>query len=59
MKIDQLLTMRSLSFSEYEMLSNPIVIMNVVASNEADPVLAMHELFSSHYTPPGFISVRN
>jgi len=50
-RIEQILLMRSLSFSEYEMLSNPILLLTVVASNEVDPVISMQDLLSSRYVP--------
>lgn len=45
------IVMRSLSFSEYEMISQPIVLMMVVSTSDVDPVAAMMELASMHHTP--------
>lgn len=55
--IEQILFFRSMSFSEFEALSNPTILLNVVASSEADPVAAMQELQSHHYTPQCFANV--
>ena len=57
-KIEQLL-MRSMTFSEYEMISHPIVILNVASSADTDPVRCMQELSFVHHTPSCISSVNN
>jgi hypothetical protein len=52
-KIEQLV-LRSMSFSEFEMISNPYVLLTVVSTADADPVAAMQELASIHHTPACF-----
>lgn len=46
--------MRSLSFSEYEMISHPLLLLIVVSTSDVDPVGAMQELSSSHHVPAVF-----
>jgi len=46
--------MRSLSFSEYEMISHPLLLLTVVSTSDADPVGAMQELSSLHHMPAVF-----
>lgn len=40
-----------MSFSEYEMISHPVILLLVVATTDVDPVACMQELNSSHHTP--------
>ncbi len=47
---------RSLSFSENEMLSQPTILLTVVASTDKDPVAAMQELTNIHNLPTCFSS---
>jgi hypothetical protein len=56
-KIEQILFFRSMSFSEFEALSNPSIVLTAVASSDADPVAAMQELQSHHHTPQCFVNV--
>ena len=58
-KLEKVMFMRTLSFSEYEMISNPLLMLNVVATSEYDPVASMQELLSSNYIPTTFNSVCN
>lgn len=46
--------MRSMSFSEFEMISQPLILMTVISTSDVDPVACMQELTSLHHTPPGF-----
>lgn len=48
------LAVRSMSFSEYEMISHPLVVMSVVSTSDVDPIAAMQELTSIHHTPSCF-----
>lgn len=43
--------MRSMSFSEFEMMSQPLILLTVISTTEIDPVAAMVELASVHHTP--------
>lgn len=43
-----------MSFSEYEMISHPLVVMSVVSTSDVDPIAAMQELTSIHHTPACF-----
>jgi len=43
--------LRSMAFSEFEMLSHPVVLLTVVATTDVDPVACMEELASVHHTP--------
>ena len=43
--------LRSMAFSEFEMLSHPVVLLTVVATTDVDPVACMQELASVHHTP--------
>lgn len=54
-KIEQLL-MHSVSFSEFEMASNPIILLTVVSTHDDDPVRCMQELASVHHMPPCFFT---
>lgn len=47
---------RSTSFSEFEMISQPLCIMTVVSTADVDPVACMQELCSPHHSPTGFKS---
>lgn len=58
-KIEQIIYMRSLSFSEYEMLSSPVILLSVVSSADVDPVMCMQELLSTHHTPITLTSVNH
>jgi len=42
---------RSMSFSEYEMLSHPIVIITAVSTTDFDVVACMQEMVSYHHIP--------
>jgi hypothetical protein len=57
-KLEQILS-RSMSFTEYEMLSHPVMLLTVVSTTERDAVSAMQELASPHHVPPGFQNVRS
>ncbi len=46
--------LRSMAFSECEMISHPVLILNVVATSDQEPVVAMQELASIHHTPTVF-----
>jgi hypothetical protein len=48
------IVMRSMSFSEFEMMSHPLVVLTVVSTADADPLAAMQELASIHHTPQCF-----
>mmetsp|Transcript_14452 Transcript_14452/g.21723 ORF Transcript_14452/g.21723 Transcript_14452/m.21723 type:complete len:1460 (-) Transcript_14452:198-4577(-) len=52
-KIEQTL-MRSMSFSEFEMSSHPLIFLTVVASSDVDHIACMHELSSVHHLPACF-----
>lgn len=43
-----------MSFHECEMISHPVLILNVVATSDQEPVVAMQELASVHHTPSVF-----
>eukprot|EP00981_Chlorochromonas_danica_P002980 scaffold601_cov170-Ochromonas_danica.AAC.41 len=45
------IVMRSMSFSEYEMMSQPLLQLVVVATTDIDPLAAMLELASVHHLP--------
>jgi hypothetical protein len=45
---------RSLSFSEFEMSSHPIVILTAVSTTDFDVVACMQEINSYHHNPPCF-----
>lgn len=49
--------MRSMSFTEYEMTSHPIIFLSVVASTDVDHAGCMQELSSPHYVPSCFSTV--
>ena len=49
--------LRGASFSEFEMMSQPLCILTVVSTADIDPVACMQELCSAHHAPPGFKSV--
>ena len=49
-ELEQIVT-RSMSFSEYEMLSHPIVVLTAVATTDYDVVACMQEIVSHHHTP--------
>jgi hypothetical protein len=53
--IEQII-MRSMSFSEFEMLSHPLIIMTVVSTSDVDPVACMQQLASVHHTPQCVLS---
>lgn len=55
-KIEQTL-MRSMSFTEYEMTSHPIIFLTVVATTDVDHVGCMNELSSNHHVPSCFSTV--
>jgi hypothetical protein len=55
-KIEQIFN-RSMTFSEFEMLSHPIVIINVASTSDNDPVRCMQELSFVHHTPACISSV--
>lgn len=56
-RLEQLL-IRSMSFSEYEMISHPVILLTVVSTSDPDPVACMQELASYHHTPPCLSTVR-
>ena len=45
------IVLRSMAFSEFEMLSHPVILLTVVATTDVDPVACMQELASVHHTP--------
>lgn len=47
------IVIRSISFSEYEMLSHPVVILSVIATSDVDHIACMQELVSGHHSPAG------
>jgi hypothetical protein len=49
-KLEQLV-LRSISFSEFEMISHPVVLLTVVSTSDEDPLACMQELASVHHTP--------
>lgn len=49
-QIEQVLC-RSMSFSEYEMLSHPIVVITAVSTTDFDVVACMQEMVSYHHVP--------
>ena len=49
-KLEQLV-LRSISFSEFEMISHPVVLLTVVSTSDEDPIACMQELSSVHHTP--------
>ena len=49
--------MYSMSFSEYDMLSNPIILLLAVSTTDTDPLAAMNEMCSRHYAPQGILAV--
>lgn len=51
--------LRSMTFSEFEMLSQPTVILNVASSTDTDPVRCMQELSFVHHTPACISSVQH
>ena len=48
---------RSMSFSEYEMSSHPIVLLTVVSTTDYDVVACMQEISSHHHTPQCLMTV--
>lgn len=48
------IVMRSISFSEFEMASHPLVMLSVIATTDIDPVSCMLELSSVHHLPGCF-----
>ena len=46
------------SFSEYEMISQPLCLLTAVSTADADPMACMQELCSTHHAPMGFKTVR-
>jgi hypothetical protein len=55
-KIEQTL-MRSMSFTEFEMSSHPLIFLTVVSTSDIDHIACMHELSSTHHVPPCFGTV--
>jgi len=53
--VDQIF-MRMSSFSEQEMLSQPLLILTVVASSDIDHIACLQELSSPHHTAASFSS---
>jgi hypothetical protein len=45
------IVLRSMSFSEYEMISHPIILLTVVSTSDVDPVACMQEMASIHHLP--------
>eukprot|EP01041_Mallomonas_annulata_P002922 gene2922-5736_t len=54
-KLEQLV-MHSVSFSEFEMASHPLILLTVVSTTDEDPVACMRELASIHHMPPCFFT---
>jgi hypothetical protein len=50
------LVMRSMSFSECEMISHPVLILTVVSTTEIDTIAAMQELSSNRHNPPSMMN---
>jgi len=48
---------RSMSFQDFDMLSHPVIIMTVVASSDANPVVLLQQLAVSHHSIPGIAQV--
>ena len=42
-----------MSFTDYEMISHPTLILTVISSSDIDHVSCLQELCSPHYLPPG------
>lgn len=55
-KIEQTF-LRSMTFSEFETISHPLVLLNVASSTDTDPVRCMQELSFVHHTPSCISSV--
>ncbi len=55
-RIEQLWS-RSISFSEFEMLSHPAILLVVVSTSDRDVLTAMQELSSPVHLPPCMTSV--
>jgi hypothetical protein len=55
-KIEQTL-MRSMSFTEFEMTSHPLIFLTVVSTSDIDHVACMNELSSAHHVPSCFSTV--
>lgn len=53
--IEQIM-LRSMSFSECEMLSHPLVLMSVVSTTDLDAIACMQQLASAHHTPAVVLS---
>lgn len=49
--------MHSMAFSEYELLSHPLVLLMAVATNDPDPLAAMQQLTAKNRNPTGVLSV--
>lgn len=49
-KMEQVVS-HSMAFSEYEMISQPIVLLLVVSTSDSDPIACMQELCAQHHLP--------
>lgn len=50
--------MHSMSFSESDMLSHPLILLYAVATTDVDPLQSIQTLSSKSYLPQCFTSVR-
>jgi hypothetical protein len=53
--VEQLL-LRSASFCEFEMISQPVLLLTVVSTSDEDPLTAMQDLCHMNYAPAGIRS---
>jgi hypothetical protein len=54
--IEQII-IRSMSFSEFEMISHPLLILYVISTSDIDPIANMQELTSAYNIPESFGNV--
>eukprot|EP01038_Epipyxis_sp_PR26KG_P005036 gene5036-7027_t len=45
------IAMRSMAFTEFEMLSSPLIYLTVIATTDVDPIACVQELISMHHVP--------
>jgi hypothetical protein len=57
-RLEQILS-RSMSFSEFEMLSHPVLLLNVVSTHEKDVLATMQDLLSLSNLPACLQNVSN
>jgi hypothetical protein len=55
-KLEQVV-IRSMSFSEFEMVSHPVLLLTAVSTTDYDPLACMQEMSSYHHAPQCLVTV--